>query len=94
MSNKRIQKKREKRAWQRDKSRVIASLVVLMEPGLSQREHLRMAKPLWELDMRSLIDLYWRESLRRSPLRRIIPRQTWTGEPYNWRPVISQYGGL
>lgn len=77
MSNKRIQKKRAKAELQRDKSKVITNLVVLMEPGLTRAEYLRIAKPLWKLDMNALFELSERvidfALFYRSPMVRIKP---------------------
>lgn len=87
MSNKRIQKKREKRAWQRDKSKLVAECLVYWYPGLSRAEYVRLAAPLLKMDKGPLLELLMRENLRHSPFRHLIPRKTWTGEVVNWRPI-------
>ena len=43
--------------YTRDKSTLIANLVVLMEPGLMPDEYLEMAEPLWSLDIPDLLKI-------------------------------------
>lgn len=90
MANKRIQKKRAKAAWERDKRKIIAECLVAWYPSCTHYEYLRMATPLLRMDKGPLLELLMRENLRRSPFRRMIPRKTFDASTLvNWRPVIS-----
>lgn len=89
MSNKRIQKKHAKREWERDKSKLIAQFLTIMYPQLSRRMHLQMAKSLWKLERGPLLEFLLREYLRRSPLRRMVPRRISETPIVNWRPITS-----
>lgn len=54
MSNKRIQKKRAKAQWERDKSKLIANFLVWMDPTLTNEEYIQQAALLWNLDKEML----------------------------------------
>jgi hypothetical protein len=73
VSNKRIQQKRAKSQWKRDKSRLIANFLVWMDPDASRADYLRCARALWKLDRETLfrrIDMMMGYQLRlRSPFR-------------------------
>lgn len=75
--NRRIQKKRAKAAWERDKSTVIANFLVWMDPDAERAEYLRCAAALWKLDKDTLfqrIDEMMNQRMRwyGSPIR-ILP---------------------
>ena len=96
MSNKRIQKKRAKAELQRDKSKVIASIIVLLDSEHSRYEQIKTAKRLRKMSMEELFALSER-AIRvsvsyHSPLRPMIPRDApvvdWSSA-VGYRPTIS-----
>lgn len=93
MSNKRIQKKRAKADMRRDKSKVIASIIVLLDSERPRYEQIKTAKRLWKMSLEELLDLSER-AIRvwvsyHSPFRSMIPRKSWEGELVQWKPVVS-----
>jgi hypothetical protein len=94
MSNKRIRKKWAKAEMQRDKSKVIASLIVMLDSDKPRYEQLKIAKMLWKMSLEELFDFSER-AIRawvcyHSPLRPMIPCGN-AGELVNWHSVLSNW---
>lgn len=89
MSNTRIQKKRAKREWKREKRQLIAQYLTIMYSGFSRRRQLQIAQSLWKLERGPLLDFLIREYVRRSPLRHIVPHPLSDTPAIDWRPTAS-----
>lgn len=89
VSNKRIQKKQEKRAWERDRGKIIAEFLVRTYPGRSRGWYVRWAKPLLQMEKGPLLEYLMRETLLRLPFRHMLPRKTWDVPVVDWRPVVG-----
>jgi hypothetical protein len=92
--NKRIRKKRAKAEMLRDKSKVIANMIVMLDSGKPRHEQLKIAKMLWKMSLEELLDLS-EKAIRawvcyHSPLRPMIPRGS-AGDVVDWHSVLSNW---
>lgn len=88
MSNKRIRKKRAKAEMLRDKSKVIGSIIALLDADKPRYEQIKIARMLWKRSLEELIELGDRAIQAwvriHSPLR-LIPRNV---------PVVDWSSGV